>query len=58
MPNEGNLRTYIYMPQYIVLETASLIHHPSKLSLTQKEHIPPRENSTGSNELGKRSKGP
>ncbi len=44
----------IFLPLYRAL----VRRHPSQLSLSQKGHISPRKNSTGSNEVGERSKGP
>ncbi len=35
--------------------TTSRIYHPRKLSLPQKGHMPPRTNTTSSNEVGERS---
>ncbi len=51
VPDEGDLRTSIKC----VGESTSRIRHPSKLSLPQKGHIPPRKNTTGSNEVSERS---
>ncbi len=47
MLDVGDLRASVYS----VGETTFRIRHPSKLSLPQKGHIPPRQNTASSNEV-------
>ncbi len=54
MPDEGDHLTSV---ERVGGTTYGLLH-PSKLSLPQKGHKPPRKNTRGSNEVGERSKRP
>ncbi len=54
MPEEGGLRSSIQR----VDKTMSRIHYPSNLSLPQKGHMPPRNNTKSGEKVGDGSWGP